>query len=160
MMVEAGALNSDPAGVEPAVSRNDVESESTTTAKGAVSAEAGRPGELWLRRGDQLFVGTLVIAALGLMGIAGLRFSGWGRALIEIDRRPERKYDYQLDINTAPWIEWTLLEGIGETLAKRIVDDRTSRGPFQSVDDLRRVKGIGQKTLEQMRPWLTVGLPP
>ena len=135
-------------------------SDSAATSDVPVTPAGVPPRELWLRRGDQIFVGTLVVVALGLMGVSAVRFSGWGRAPIEIDRRPARKYDYQLNINTAPWIEWTLLEGIGETLAKRIVDDRTSRGPFQSIDDLGRVKGIGGKTLDQMRPWLTVGEQP
>ncbi len=64
-------------------------------------------------------------------------------------------YVFQVDVNTATWIEWAQLDGIGEKLAKRIVADRTEHGPFQSVEDLRRVKGIGAKTLEKMRPHLT-----
>jgi competence protein ComEA len=48
---------------------------------------------------------------------------------------------------------------VGEVLAQRILDDRAERGPYRSVDDLRRVKGIGEKTLEKLRPWL-VAVPP
>lgn len=64
-------------------------------------------------------------------------------------------YVFQVDVNRATWIEWAQLDGIGETLAKRIVADRQENGPFQSVEDLRRVKGIGAKTLDKMRPHLT-----
>jgi competence protein ComEA len=39
-------------------------------------------------------------------------------------------------------------------LARRIVADREQNGPFRSVDDLARVKGIGPKTLEHLRPWV------
>ena len=67
----------------------------------------------------------------------------------------EKAYVFQVDANRATWIEWAQLDGIGEKLAKRIVADRSEHGPFQSVEDLRRVKGIGAKTLEKMRPHLT-----
>jgi len=43
---------------------------------------------------------------------------------------------------------------IGEQLARRIVADRQQNGPFRDLADLRRVRGIGPKTLEGMRPYL------
>jgi competence protein ComEA len=49
------------------------------------------------------------------------------------------------------------LEGIGISMAHRIVADRTLNGPFHSIDDLTRVPGIGEATLDQIRPWLTIG---
>ncbi|MES2789152.1 MAG: helix-hairpin-helix domain-containing protein [Planctomycetota bacterium] len=118
------------------------------------------PPALWLRRGDQLFVGTLVIAAIGLMGLYGLRLTGWGQTLVEIDRLPARQYDYQLDINQAPWVEWTLLDGIGEKTARRIVAFRDEHGPFKTIEDVGKVPGIGPKTWEQIRPWLMIGKSP
>lgn len=48
-----------------------------------------------------------------------------------------------LDPNTASVDQITLLPGIGEVLAERIVEGR----PYKSVDDLRRVPGIGEKFL-------------
>ncbi len=111
---------------------------------------------LWLRRTDQLFVGTLVIVAVALMGLYWVRLKGWGQTPIEIDRLPARKYDYQLDVNRAPWFEWTLLEGIGEKTAKKIVAFREEHGHFQTIEDVSRVPGIGPKTWEQIRPWLIV----
>lgn len=65
-------------------------------------------------------------------------------------------YVFRVDINTATWIEFAQLDGIGEKLAKRIVADRTEQGDFRTIEDLRRVKGIGAKTLEKMRPHLTI----
>jgi competence protein ComEA len=50
------------------------------------------------------------------------------------------------------------LPGIGPTLAKRIVEERQRR-PFASVDELRRVKGIGVKTLDRLRPHVTAADP-
>ncbi len=59
-----------------------------------------------------------------------------------------------IDVNTAGWHEWTQLPGIGDTLAQRIVADRQAHGPFRTIDELTRVKGIGEKTLEKLRPHL------
>lgn len=64
---------------------------------------------------------------------------------------------FRVDINNADWVEWIQLQGIGETMAHRIVADREVNGPFPSVDDLQRVHGIGPATLDQIRPWLTIG---
>lgn len=47
-----------------------------------------------------------------------------------------------------------MLPNIGETLARRIVESREAEGPFAEVDDLQRVRGIGPRTLEQLRPYL------
>lgn len=63
---------------------------------------------------------------------------------------------YQIDINQADWVAWAQLDRIGETLARRIVSDRLENGPFKSIDDVQRVRGIGVKTLERIRPHLTL----
>ena len=47
------------------------------------------------------------------------------------------------------------LNGIGEVLAQRIIEERNFM-PFESVDDLQRVKGIGEKTLNKFRENVTV----
>lgn len=52
------------------------------------------------------------------------------------------------------WPEWTLLPGVGETMARRIVQERTERGQFRDHADLQRVKGIGPRTFERIRPYL------
>ena len=121
----------------------------------APKAPDNRP-RFWLRRGDQVFVGTLLSIAVVLVIVHWLRLSDWGRQTVEVDRLPAGRYQYSVDINEATWVEWALFDGIGETLARRIVADRQSRGPFGGIDDLRRVKGIGPKKLEQIRPYLTL----
>lgn len=63
---------------------------------------------------------------------------------------------FQVDINTAGWVELIQLEGIGQGLAHRIVADREVNGPFTDIDNLTRVPGIGPKTLSRIRPWLTI----
>jgi competence ComEA-like helix-hairpin-helix protein len=110
----------------------------------------------WLRRGDQIFVGTLLSAGLVLVCVHWLRLSDWGRRPVEVDRLPPGQYQYMVDVNSATWVEWAQFEGIGETLARRIVADREARGPFSSVEDVRRVKGIGPKKFAEMQPYLTI----
>jgi competence protein ComEA len=61
-----------------------------------------------------------------------------------------------LDISRASAEELKQLPGIGPMLAQRIVEARDKK-PFQAVDDLRRVRGIGAKTLEKLRPFVIVG---
>lgn len=62
----------------------------------------------------------------------------------------------RLELNQAAAETLDALPGVGPGLAKRIVDERSTRGPFASVDALRRVRGIGPKTLEKLRPYVRV----
>ena len=65
--------------------------------------------------------------------------------------------DAPININTADEAALRMLQGVGEVLAQRIVDYRTEHGPFQSVDELTNVKGIGSGILEANRERLTTG---
>ena len=112
------------------------------------------PGTLWLRRADQLFSGVLLISLLVLLIAHRWKLSESGKAEIEITNQQPREYFYSIDINRASWVEWAQLDGIGEKLARRIVDDRNQKGPFRSVEDLNRVRGLGMKLIEKLRPFL------
>ncbi|MGL4550673.1 MAG: ComEA family DNA-binding protein [Gemmataceae bacterium] len=60
--------------------------------------------------------------------------------------------DGPVDLNDATPEQLQRLPGVGPVLAGRIVEAR----PFRAVDDLRKVKGVGAKTLEKVRPFVTV----
>lgn len=62
-----------------------------------------------------------------------------------------------VNINTASLDELKSLPGIGDTKAAAIIAHRSSSGPFQSVDQLGDVTGIGPKTLEALRGLIEVG---
>ncbi|WP_251412668.1 MULTISPECIES: ComEA family DNA-binding protein [Paenibacillus] len=59
-----------------------------------------------------------------------------------------------ININTAGATELQEVPGIGEKKAQAIIHYRNENGPFQSVEDLTKVKGIGAKMLEKMRPFI------
>lgn len=94
------------------------------------------------------------MVALGLLLISGLRVSRWGQQSIELSQVAAAPDAYHVEINTATWVEFALLEGVGETLAKRIIADRTEHGPYQSIEDLLRVPGIGARKFAGMQRWL------
>ena len=65
--------------------------------------------------------------------------------------------DYRININTAKTEDLTLLPGIGEELAKRIVEYRDKHGKYNSLEDLLNVKGVGYSTLNKICKMITVG---
>jgi competence protein ComEA len=62
----------------------------------------------------------------------------------------------KVNINRASEAELQTLSGIGPAKAAAIVKDREENGPFKTVDDLTRVSGIGDKTLENIKDDITV----
>ena len=61
-----------------------------------------------------------------------------------------------VDLNTADAAALESVPGIGKSLAQRIVTFREKNGAFGSVDDLLKVQGIGEKSLQNLRPYLVV----
>ena len=70
---------------------------------------------------------------------------------------PESTADYRLNINTASKAQLMDLPGIGETIADRIIAYRTANGPFQNIEDLMNVEGIGQKRMQQIETRIRAG---
>ena len=63
---------------------------------------------------------------------------------------------FGINLNRADTTTLVKLPGIGPALAREIVRQRTEHGPFESVDDLLEVKGIGPKKLQKIRPYVAV----
>ena len=75
---------------------------------------------------------------------------------INIPRESEGQSPQKIDINRAePWL-FEALPGIGEVLAQRIVDYRSTNGPFRTMGDLLKVSGISQGTLDRIKDYITV----
>ena len=114
-----------------------------------------RRGNVWtLRRADQIVAGTILAAALAVLGLYWIYEAQFGRGLIEIDRAEQQKIQFLVDVNQADWPELALLPNVGEQLAKRIVEHRRAHGPFRDLDQLQDVRGIGPKTFDGMRRYL------
>ena len=71
----------------------------------------------------------------------------------EKSQKPSTK---KININTATKDELMQLPGIGEVKAQNIIDYRNKNGKFTNIDDLINVSGIGEKTLDKIREFITL----
>lgn len=72
-------------------------------------------------------------------------------------RKPELSTKSLLiDLNTAPAESLMMLPRVGKTISQRIIEYREKHGGFDSVGQVIEIKGIGKKTLEKIREYLTV----
>jgi len=62
----------------------------------------------------------------------------------------------KININTASAAELDTLPGIGPTLAQRIIDYRTTNKHFRSIEDIKKVSGIGDRRYEQIKDLITI----
>jgi len=97
-----------------------------------------------------------VMTALALASVVAWWFvKGGGRGgLVDIEHAAPLRFAFVVDVNEADWPELVQLPGVGEILAKRIVENRQANGPYLSAKDLMRVDGIGPKKLAAMQHYL------
>lgn len=62
----------------------------------------------------------------------------------------------KINLNTASSAQLDSLPGIGTAYAQRIIDYRTSNGGFKSIEEIKNVKGIGDKTFEKLKNLITI----
>jgi competence protein ComEA len=75
---------------------------------------------------------------------------------IYVPREGEEQSPQKIDINRAlPWL-LDALPGIGEVTAQAIVDYRNENGLFRTIEDLLKVKGIGEGTLDKIKDYITI----
>lgn len=63
----------------------------------------------------------------------------------------------RVNINTAGLVELQNIPGVGEKKAQTIIDYRNKHGAFKKVQDLTKVKGIGTKSFQKMKPFIEIG---
>ena len=114
-----------------------------------VGGEVNNPGVYPLESGDG--IGDIIRAAGGASGNADM-----SRLNLFVPGLTEGEPPQKVDINRAE--VWLLqsLPGIGEVRAQAIVDYRQQNGPFQNINELVKVEGIGTATYEQIRHLITV----
>ena len=74
--------------------------------------------------------------------------------------RPALHQPSKVDLDIAPESEIEALRGVGPSLARRMVADRDSFGPFGSLDGLRRVRGVGAALVARLDTTVTFSLLP
>jgi comEA protein len=108
---------------------------------------------------------TLVFTAFTVGFILG-RNADHNRVSISVSHAPKQTDPPQattpteltpIDINTATVQQLSSLPGIGQVLAQRIISYRTANGPFESLADLTKVEGVGEKKLEAILEYITLG---
>lgn len=88
------------------------------------------------------------------------RHAGLRKPKREKVRKAPPKPAGKVDLDVATEQEIEALRGIGPSLAKRIVADRDSFGPFGSMEGFQRVKGVGPSMVEKLDSTVTFSLVP
>ena len=104
-----------------------------------------------------LSTAQFAVLLLSLLWVVNPAMSASSVTLVDSHTEPTAAKSKLLNVNTASSDQLQALPGIGPKKADAIVSYRSANGPFQQVDDLVQVKGIGPKTLDKLRPLVTVG---
>ena len=102
----------------------------------------------------------VLIFLLGCLfiGLAGLYYKKVNPATgpaIEFNKK-EAKPLKKVNINKAAWSDLVELEHVGPVMAERIIDYRAKYGAFQKKEDIKNVKGIGEKAYEKIKTQITL----
>ncbi|MCU0864472.1 MAG: helix-hairpin-helix domain-containing protein [Planctomycetes bacterium] len=93
--------------------------------------------------------------------VFALAIRAFGGGLLRAEAAPALEVrPHRVDLDRATVAELRVLPGIGSVRAEAIVLERIRRGPFDGIDALARVPGLGPETAAEMAPWLWFGSPP
>ena len=67
-----------------------------------------------------------------------------------------KEYEPKININTADLATLQTLNGVGPSTAQKIIDYRNANGKFKSIDDLKKISGIGEKTFAKFKDQICV----
>ena len=104
-----------------------------------------------------LLLAAVFLTALAVLYLLALKPAAGSDYTVTAQYQTESPQEALVNINTADQEELEALSGIGPALARRIIEHREVNGPFQSVDGLLKVSGIGEGTLAKFRCRVTVG---
>jgi len=101
----------------------------------------------------QLAIAFLLGVTAAALAIQVFAYSRWGCRPSELDIAAIQ--DQRVDLNRSDTAQLLQLPGVGEKMAARIRSSRLEEGDFRGVEDLTRVYGIGQLTLDRLRPYIS-----
>ena len=107
--------------------------------------------ERWARRRSLIRGASIVVLSFALCVSLALSAGADSKKKI-----PPSK---PIDINLATSEQLQQLPGIGPVIAQRIIDYRKKSGPFRNVDELMAVRGISDKRLAKIKPYVFVKSP-
>ncbi len=147
------------------VPANGTERASESSARTDESSSLGSSGNVgpshagdqqaWgMTQGDRRVVFVLACTVFLLMVVNWVRIVGWQPSPLIVERPQSDEYRFVVDVNTATWVEWMQLDGIGEVMARRIVAHREEHGPFETIEEVDHVPGVGPKTFSKIRDQL------
>lgn len=120
--------------------------EDAILAAGGLSSDADMTSinrAAFLEDGEKIYIPSLVAAGDVTMEVAG---AGGMPAAV----------NGKVNINTADSTQLQTLTGVGPATAQKIIDYRTANGRFASIEDIKKVSGIGDKTFEKFKDDITV----
>jgi competence protein ComEA len=105
---------------------------------------------------DREYLALVVFLSLLLLGEIGIWFYKFVspptyEVLKQVNERVLEE-DQKININQASYDELLNIPGVGPKLAKRIIAGR----PYRTIEDLLKVKGIGKKKLEKIKPYIEI----
>jgi competence protein ComEA len=115
------------------------------------------PRQALIARSEQAMVA--VLALLLVAGVAYRVIGWWQQDTSALEAVPPSDGpSYRINVNTADAATLSVVPGVGSVLAQRIVAFRQTRPDkrFKSLDELIEVKGIGEKILAKLRPYLVL----
>ncbi len=99
----------------------------------------------------ELFCLLILILVLITINIVSYRQWSKNKETVTIMVQKEK---IQISINRADADELEMLPGIGRVMANRIIEFREKNGEFKDLTDLVKVKGISERTLEKIKPYV------
>jgi len=112
---------------------------------------------LHLRRRKEVIMRDFRMKGLAFIVVLGFVFSWICVSNIQAAQKTSNK---KININTASVDELQKLPRIGAQVAQRIVDFRKEHGRFNRIEDLMKVRGIGESTFSKLKNLITVGQKP
>ena len=118
-----------------------------------------------LTKSERLVLLFLIVSCLVGLSINFIR-ANQGQVNLQLTEsgltRKEKNFDRlikeakKVNINQATIEQFIRLPGIGPSLAERIVAHRQAQGPFESIEDITKVAGIGPKKFEAIKEFLEI----
>ena len=137
------------------------ENDMDNTGNAERKSTAAEPSDKRYKTAFYIMTGVVLVLFASLIGILYIHRASvkqidyYENTVVRSYTFPEESHaELRINVNTADVNELTLLPGIGESRAKDIIEYRTEYGKFTKPEDLLKIRGIGEATLEGLLPYI------